>query len=346
VLPLDGAELYAAHCAGCHEMAVPKAASLQMMSFMAPSVVYRALTAGVMVPMAEQLTDEQKLAIARHVTGRDIDTVSQQATPLVCEGELADFDLSATPRTVGWGFEPGNSRFISAEDAGIHRENLDRLTLRWVFGFPDAVRARSHPAVAAGAVYVGSQNGTVYALERQTGCMRWQYAARAEVRTGIVISPWDSARSEAKPTVYFGDFLGNVYALDAITGKLIWTQRPDEHPSATITAAPTLHGGVLYVSVSSLEVAVAARPDYECCTFRGSVAAYDAATGDLLWKTYTIEAPPRERGLNAAGAKRYAPSGAPVWNTPSIDAARSQLYIGTGETTQARRPRPAMPFLR
>jgi polyvinyl alcohol dehydrogenase (cytochrome) len=329
--PLGGAELYATHCAGCHEMAVPKAANLQMMSFMAPSVIYRALTEGVMTPMAAQLTDDQKLAIARHVTGRDIDTVSQQAAPLLCEGDLAEFDVAATPRAVGWGFEPGNSRFISAEDASINRDNLGRLELRWVFGFPDAVRARSHPAVAGGAVYVGSQDGTVYALERETGCIRWQYAARAEVRTGMVITPWDAAQPDAKPTVYFGDFLGNVYALDAITGKPVWTQRPDEHPNATITAAPTLYDGVLYVSVSSLEVAVAARPSYECCTFRGSVTAYDAATGALLWKTYTIEEPPRERGLNTAGATRYAPSGAPVWNTPAIDTARSQLYIGTGE---------------
>ena len=59
-----------------------------------------------------------------------------------------------------------------------------------------------------------------------------------------------------------------------------------------LPASPSLHAGRLFVPVSSLEVVPAANPAYPCCTFRGSVVAYDAATGERLWQSYTITEPP------------------------------------------------------
>jgi polyvinyl alcohol dehydrogenase (cytochrome) len=125
--------------------------------------------------------------------------------------------------------------------------------------------------------------------------------------------------------------LGNVYAVDATTGRETWRQRADDHPNATITGTPSLHDGRLFVPVSSLEVSLAVDPTYECCTFRGSVVAYDAATGKQIWKTYTIEEPATVQSQNSAGTNMRGPSGATVWNSPSIDVERNQLYIGTGE---------------
>ena len=72
-------------------------------------------------------------------------------------------------------------------------------------------------------------------------------------------------------------------------------------------------------------------PDYACCTFRGSVLALDTATGEQQWKTYTIEETPAVVRQTSAGTDVIGPSGATVWNSPSIDAQRQQLYIGTGE---------------
>ncbi len=59
--------------------------------------------------------------------------------------------------------------------------------------------------------------------------------------------------------------------------------------------------------------------------------AYDAATGAQKWQTFTIAEEPSPRGRNAAGTQNYGPSGAPIWNSPAIDAKRNQLTIGTGE---------------
>jgi polyvinyl alcohol dehydrogenase (cytochrome) len=89
--------------------------------------------------------------------------------------------------------------------------------------------------------------------------------------------------------------------------------------------------GKLLIPVSSLEVSLAVNPQYACCTFRGSVLAVDASTGEHLWQRYTIEEPPTVQKQNAVGVDMIGPSGAVIWNSPAIDRARNQLYVGTGE---------------
>ncbi|MFV8816129.1 PQQ-binding-like beta-propeller repeat protein [Haliea sp. E17] len=326
-----GEATYKQVCAVCHEAGVSKAPSRSMLGFMAPGTIHTAITSGIMQAQASHLSDQQKRDVVRYLTGRDPDASASEARLPMCSGQADKFDASRPPQLVGWGFTPDNRREIPPAVAGIDRDNVSRLELQWVFAFPDAVRARSHPAAAGGAIYVGSQDGTVYALDRESGCVRWHFRARSEVRTAIVVAPWVAPGDAVNPLLYFGDFLGNVYALAAKTGELVWSARPDDHPNATITGSPTLFGGKLYVPVSSLEVTSAADPAYGCCSFRGSVVAYDAASGKQLWKTYTIENPPAAQKENAAGVMQYGPSGAPIWNSPAIDAKRGQLYVGTGE---------------
>jgi polyvinyl alcohol dehydrogenase (cytochrome) len=166
-------------------------------------------------------------------------------------------------------------------------------------------------------------------LDRRTGCVRWVFRAAAEGRTGLVVSPWKAGDRTANPLVYFGDLLGNVYALRAKSGELVWRDKPEAHANATITAAPTLYQGRLFVAVSSNEEGMI-DPHYSCCTFRGLVSAYDDRTGRRLWQTFMIDSP-RTQGVNQVGTIRFGPSGAPVWNSPTIDEKRRRLYIGTGD---------------
>ncbi len=133
----------------------------------------------------------------------------------------------------------------------------------------------------------------------------------------------------AAPLAFFGDLIGRLYAVDAFTGKEVWRMKADDHPSATITGSPVYHDGRLYVPVSSLEEAMA-DPKYPCCTFRGSMLALDARTGRQLWKTYTIDEKPKKVGQSKIGTPVWSPSGAAIWNTPTLDAKRGVLYIGTG----------------
>ena len=96
---------------------------------------------------------------------------------------------------------------------------------------------------------------------------------------------------------------------------MIWKVTTDTHRSARVTGSVKLHDGRLYVPMSSIEEGPAAQPTYECCTFRVSVVALDAANGNQLWKTYTITETPTKVGTNSKGTSLYAPAGVAVWNS-------------------------------
>jgi len=121
-----------------------------------------------------------------------------------------------------------------------------------------------------------------------------------------------------------------MYALDAVDGRLLWKTKAVDHPSI-VTATPRVYDGVIYQPISSYEEALAARPDYQCCTFRGSVVALDAGTGKTIWQSFTIAQAPTPTRKNAAGAQQYGPSGAAVWSSPTIDPQRGALYVATGD---------------
>ncbi len=328
----EGQALYEKHCANCHGGTVAKAPPLSLLQIMSTSSILRAMEDGIMQQQSAAMNSAERRALAEYITGTPLGEAVAAAAPRCDSGKDAEnnwFDFSATPDQQGWGGDLNNRRFTDLATGGVDASNISRLELAWVVGFPSAIRARSQPATAGGAVFVGSQDGTVYALDQDSGCIRWTFQTVAEVRTGIVVENWAQTGTR-QPLLYFGDLVGNAYAVNALTGELAWRDRPDDHPSLTLTAAPALHDGVLYVPMSALEVTEAADPHYACCTFRGGVAAYDARSGKPLWKGHSIPEEPREVGRNAVGTPRYAPSGAPVWNTPAIDEARGLLYMGTG----------------
>ena len=325
----EGAALYDKHCAHCHGGSVSKAPPLSLLQIMSASSILRAMESGVMQEQSAGMSKAERRLLAEHLTGQELGVAAVQDPAPACRGATAAFDYSAQPDSEGWGGKNDNRRFFGTDVTSLAAKDLPDLELKWAFAFPDAIRARSQPATAGGALFVGSQNGSVFALDRETGCIRWTFSTVAEVRTGIVVAPW--ADGDKDPLLYFGDLIGNVYAVSAVTGELAWRDRPDDHPSLTLTAAPALHDGMLLVPLSALEVTAAADPNYACCTFRGGVAAYDARTGKRLWTGYTIDKVPSVVGKNSVGTDRIAPSGAPIWNTPSIDAKRKVMYVGTGE---------------
>jgi len=324
-----GAKLFAAHCATCHLGGVEKAPSPTMIGMMTPEAVFSSLSTGIMQAQGASLSESERLQVAEYLTGRKAGEGDPYPSPQ-CRGSAAAFDHSAPPGLVGWGFDARGTHFAPAAVAGLTQSSAPRLKLKWAFAYPGANRARSQPAVAGGAVIVGSHNGQVLALDRQTGCVRWTFTASGEVRTGIVVSPWNAGDKAARPLAAFGDILGHVYVVDAATGALVWRDRPDAFPTATITASPTLFEGRLYVAVSSLEEAAAADPKYPCCKFRGSIVAYDFSTGRQIWRWFAIDRPASPQGRNRVGTDAFGPSGVAIWNSPVVDAARGQLLFATG----------------
>ncbi len=321
---LPGAAVYHGLCQHCHEGQAPKAPSRTFLQMMTPEAIDGALTVGIMKQQAASLSSADKHAVAEYLSGTPFGAPPVPIAPR-CAGAAAQFDLGRRPDIVGWGQELGNDHFVPAAVAELNVADIPRLKLKWAFAYPHSVRARSLPTFAYGALYVGSQDGTVYALDAASGCIRWTFKTSAEVRTPVVVP----ATAAALKPAFFGDIIGRVHAVDAATGRELWQRRLDDHPSATITGAPVFYAGTLYVPTSSLEEATV-DPGYPCCTFRGSVVALDAATGKLRWKRYTIDSPAVAVGVTKIGTKIMAPSGASIWNSPTVDAKRGLLYVGTG----------------
>jgi polyvinyl alcohol dehydrogenase (cytochrome) len=92
------------------------------------------------------------------------------------------------------------------------------------------------------------------------------------------------------------------------------------------------NGGRLFVPVSSLEELSGTAPGYECCKFRGSVAALDARDGNVVWQTYTIDTPAKPYRKAKDGTQLYGPAGGSVWTAPTIDLPRKLLYVGVGNS--------------
>jgi polyvinyl alcohol dehydrogenase (cytochrome) len=235
----------------------------------------------------------------------------------------------AAPVWNGWGVNPHNSRFQPATQAGLNGSEVPRLHLKWAFGFDGATMAFSQPTVVGGRLFVGSESGTVFALDPKSGCIEWDFQAQSSVRTGFVVGP-ALGKDAQDGALYFGDQHGAVYALDTASGQLLWKAQADSHPAAMITGTPQLWQGRLYVPVASYEENFAPDTHYQCCSFRGSVVAYDVQTGKPVWQTYMISDVPRKTGLSKAGTQLWGPSGAGVWSAPTLDTQNRVLYVATG----------------
>ena len=242
-----------------------------------------------------------------------------------CPG-AAPFDPGAGASWNGWGGDPANTRFQDSKAGGIAASDVSKLKLKWTFGFPNAKSVYGQPSVVGGRVFVGVDTGSVYSLDARTGCVFWMFQADSGVRSAVTVE-----RVGNRYAAYFGDGKANAYAVDAATGQQIWKSHVDEHASARITGGLKVFEGRVYVPVASGEEGAGPNRNYPCCTFRGSVVALEAATGKQAWKTYTIAEEPKAVGKNANGVQRFAPAGAGVWNSPTIDPARGALYIGTGD---------------
>jgi polyvinyl alcohol dehydrogenase (cytochrome) len=223
-----------------------------------------------------------------------------------------------------------NNTWSQSAEHSISPANVKGLKPGWVFTTGGDVSAT--PTVAGDAVYFPDWGGNLFAVKRDSGLLIWSHK----------ISDYDGvtgAISRVSPAVdhdqlIIGDILNskethngaNVMAVDRNTGERRWITQVDSHPAAIITGSPVVFGGVVYIGVSSNEESLAANPAYPCCSFRGSVVALNAKTGEMLWKTFDMP----DNGGQPGGY-----SGGAVWQPPAIDPKRGTLFIGTGNNYTA-----------
>ena len=213
-----------------------------------------------------------------------------------------------------------NTRYQGSEHT-LSAANVGGLAVEWALTTAGDVSAT--PAVDADTVYAPDWAGNLYAVDKLTGAVKWTVSIPAA--SGVFL---DKARATPAVTadkvivgtqggILFGGGAGaKLLAFDKSTGALVWSTQLDSHPAAIVTQSATVFDGRVYVGVASQEEALAAFVPGYTLSFRGSMLAVDAATGAILWKTYTAP---------------LGYTGNAVWgSSPAIDTKRGQVYIGTG----------------
>lgn len=203
----------------------------------------------------------------------------------------------------------------------LSASTVSGLQLRWSYTTRGDVS--STPAIADGAAYFADWGGYFHKVDANTGAAIWSRSVASYVGSSSTVVSRTSPVIVGN-TVYIGTQEGaRLLAIDTANGNLRWNVATDPHTRAVLTGSAVYHDGVLYQGVSSNEFFLANDPAYDCCTFRGSLVAIDAATGAQRWKAYMLP----DQG---PGGDIF--SGASVWgSTPSIDVASNTVFVGTGQ---------------
>ena len=322
--PDDAAELFKVNCAICHEVPETKAPPTDTLRRLPASQILLAMEFGKMQPQAAALKQEQRVRIAHWLAAEEDARRDEWIAKNSCAGEVT---VQPTGRE-NWGL--GRRNWREAVDAGIDTHNVDRLELLWSIALPAVTTMRSQPVVAGDTVFVGSKGAHVFALDRRGGCVRWSFKTDAPVHSALTLD----TTPDGVATLFFADEMASVYAVAANSGKLRWRERLKWFPTSIISGPITYFDGRLYVPMSSFEVAAAGLPTHECCRTHGGIAALDASTGQALWRFDTTPQAAKTH-VNRDGVQMWGPSGAVVWNSPTVDEKRGVLYFGTGQNSSS-----------
>lgn len=333
-------------CASCHTaegraIGDRLAHSVATLRDMPTERIYQAIAIGSMAVHAANLVDRDRRALASFVSGKPfVDAaglgVERMTNPCSTNPPLGN--LSASPSWLGWSADGTNARFQPAAAARLTAADVPKLKLKWAFGIPGGGIMSGQPTVAFGRVFVASDNNMVYSLDAMSGCAYWAFNAESSGRFAPVVAPI-SGHAGSTYAIFFTTGPGHTFALDAQSGKQLWktslSNRVTNRDGTTrelnnVSASVAYHDGRIYVPFAGTETFY--NPTAECCRSRGGLAALDANTGKQIWRVDTIPDPATQTGVTATGVPIWGKSGASVWNTPTIDAERRLVYVGTGNS--------------
>ena len=223
--------------------------------------------------------------------------------------------------------------------------NVGRLTLAWRHHTGVVNAFEASPVVVGGTMYVSTPLNHLVALDAATGRQRWEYV-RPLGTTVHCCGPVNRGVAVYGGRVYMGTLDAGLVALDTADGHVLWeTQVADNERAYSVNGPPVAAGGRVYVGISGAEYGI-----------RGFVSAYDAATGRLIWRFYTIPSPEqggwwgkwsetdpfgtplnrdiaREKADSAKYADAWKTGGGSVWQAPAIDTALGLLIFGVGNAS-------------
>ncbi|HVY90039.1 MAG TPA: PQQ-binding-like beta-propeller repeat protein [Hyphomonadaceae bacterium] len=328
-----GHAVYLNSCASCHDNgATSGAPSLEALRTLNKATIRYALELGYMQQQAKNLTADERTQVIDWLPrndGNNDDWVKTAA----CQIKLrkVNLDPKDSPRTsVAFGITPDNNRHFTADRAGLSTADMKNLQVSWVIAFPQTPTMRSQPVIVGDTLFIAATDaGRIYALDTDTGCIKWVYASDMTLRSSLAFAE----ATEKSPTmIVAGDAAGRVQAVNALTGKKEWVTDVKLTSLNRITGAPMVSGGVVYAPISVIESNFPPDDDYQCCKGQGAIAALDLATGKKLWTGRTIDEDAKPTRIGRSGTQQYGPAGAMMWSTPVVDAKRRLLYTGTGES--------------
>ena len=213
----------------------------------------------------------------------------------------------------------------------ISTENVKDLGLAWFVDLDTWRGQEATPLVVDGTMYVSTAWSKVKAYRAATGEEIWNFDPKVPggwavhaccdvVNRGVAV--WEGK-------VFVGTLDGRLIALDAANGKPIWEVNTiDKSKPYTITGAPRVVKGNVLIGNGGAELGV-----------RGYVSAYDAATGKMNWRFYTVpgnpadgfESPAQEMAAKTWNGEWWTlGGGGTVWDSMAYDPQLNLLYVGVG----------------
>ncbi len=221
----------------------------------------------------------------------------------------------------------------------IRDDNVALLQRRWVWEAGTSRGLEATPLMVDGVLYFTLTWSVAVALDARTGEEIWRFDPKVPKERGKVACCDVVNRGVAayRGRIYLGTLDGRLIALDAKNGTKVWEVLTiDPEQPFTITGAPRIAAGKVVIGNGGAELGV-----------RGYVSAYDAETGDLAWRTYTVPGDPSkpfESDAMEAAAKTWRGEwwklggGGTVWDSMAYDPGLGLLYVGTGNGTPWAQP--------
>jgi quinohemoprotein ethanol dehydrogenase len=216
----------------------------------------------------------------------------------------------------------------------INEQNIGQLGLLWDRELGTTRGLEATPLVSNGVIYTTGEWSVAYALDVKSGEILWTFdpkVPRARART-ICCDAVNRGVALYNGKVYLGTLDGRLIALDAETGKPVWdVVTIDQSKPYAITGAPRIAKGKVLIGNAGSESGV-----------RGFISAYDAETGKLLWRTFTVPGDPargfESKALESAaetwhGEWWVAGGGGTPWDSIVYDEGLDFVYLGTGNGT-------------
>jgi alcohol dehydrogenase (cytochrome c) len=209
-----------------------------------------------------------------------------------------------------WSYSPLNQ---------ITRENVKQLVPVWAFPTGGQNGLQAAPLVVDGVLYIENHQNHVFAVDAATGRPLWSYAYESSRPTSSASALGTRGLAIGYGLVYMGTKDNHLVAIDAKSGKEVWNvQVPDANPCCGITGAPLLVKDKVITGLVTGEWA-----------HRGYLTAFDAKTGKMLWRFYTIPEP-GEPGSETWPGDSWKIGGGSTWFTGSYDPELNLLYWGIG----------------